>query len=102
MTANGKGTVAAFDFDGTLTRRDSLFPFLHHFAGTADFFVNLAKTSPALMGYAMRTMRNGEAKEAVLRCFLGDRVLADVAAACETFAAHRLPALLRADAMDRL
>jgi HAD superfamily hydrolase (TIGR01490 family) len=101
MTARTGDTVAAFDFDGTLTRRDSLLPFLRHYVGTARFLAMMAAMSPVLAAYLLRAMRNDRAKEAVLRRFLGGEALADVDAAGESFALRRLPALLRAEAFER-
>ncbi len=41
-------TVAAFDFDGTLTRRDTMFPFLADFAGVGRLARALANAVPHL------------------------------------------------------
>jgi HAD superfamily hydrolase (TIGR01490 family) len=40
--------VAAFDFDGTITRRDTLGPFLARVCGRARLYTELARRSPAL------------------------------------------------------
>lgn len=96
-----KITVAAFDFDGTLTRRDSLLPFLLYAAGPVNFAIKMTKASPALLAYAARLMRNDTAKEKLLRTFLHQRPLADIEAIGTRFARERVPAMLLGDAYAR-
>ena len=45
--------VAAFDFDGTLTHRDTLLPFLLHVAGPVKFLIKMVIVAPILLGYAL-------------------------------------------------
>jgi phosphatidylglycerophosphatase C len=97
----GKITVAAFDFDGTLTRRDSLLPFLLYAAGPVNFAIKMTRASPALLAYAARLMRNDAAKEKLLRTFLHQRPLADIEAIGTRFARERVPAMLLDDAYAR-
>jgi HAD superfamily phosphoserine phosphatase-like hydrolase len=55
--ASGTGrTVAAFDFDGTLTRRDSLLPFLARVRGWPRTMLALAQVSPR---YALMVLGRG-------------------------------------------
>ena len=46
--------VAVFDFDGTLTRRDSLLPFLHRAVGRFRFLWGMLVLTPMLLRYALR------------------------------------------------
>lgn len=72
--ASGKRQIAAFDFDGTLTVRDSLVPFLRRVAGGAG----LARACVAEVRALYRDMKGGqreEGKERVLqRVFRGESV----------------------------
>jgi HAD superfamily hydrolase (TIGR01490 family) len=45
--------VAAFDFDGTLSRKDSLGPFLELVCGRAQLYRELARRAPVLAGVAV-------------------------------------------------
>ena len=54
--------VAAFDFDGTLTRGDTLLPFLAAGLGWPRFAWALLRTSPWLVGHAVKLVRNDVAK----------------------------------------
>lgn len=49
-------SVAFFDFDGTLTRGDSLIPFLSMVRGRTRFVLDLLVAFPALVAYAMRVL----------------------------------------------
>ncbi len=96
-----KPVVAAFDFDGTLTRRDTLLPFLLHALGTAAVMRHALVLSPTLAGYALGLIRNDVAKERVFAQTIsgtGIDVLRDKAA---EFAEHKLPGLVRPEALRR-
>ncbi len=94
--------LALFDFDGTLTRRDTLMPFLRYYAGTAHFVKGLAQLSPQLLAYALRFRRNDVTKESVLRHFFQGAPIGDLHRTGREFASEILPSLTRASLMDRL
>lgn len=94
--------VAAFDFDGTLTYRDTLIPFLYYYAGPLVFIRNIARSAPTLTAYGLRLMRNDVAKERVLKKFLAGVSLATLQRQGQAFARDRLPGLLRPSALRRL
>jgi len=97
-----KPVVAAFDFDGTLTRRDTLLPFLLHVIGAAAVMRHGFILLPTLVGYGLGMIRNDVTKERVLtRSFSGTDmgVLRDKAA---QFAEDKLPELIRPEASRRL
>jgi HAD superfamily hydrolase (TIGR01490 family) len=97
-----KPTIAAFDFDGTLTRRDTLLPFLLHTLGAAAVARHALLLSPTLAGYALGLIGNGVAKERVLvRCLAGMHK-DELQQEAERFAVFVLPGLLREDAVQRL
>ena len=97
-----KPVVAAFDFDGTLTRHDTLFPFLLHVAGMVYLFNKIIYLSPILAGYAVGLVRNDIAKVKVLRCFLANMEMTRLRLFALQFAGQKLPGLLRPEAMQRL
>lgn len=97
-----KMVVAAFDFDGTLTHRDTLFPFLLHVAGPLEFSFKFLSLLPTLSLYALGMMKNDIAKIKVLRRFLADMDMAALQQQALQFAEKKLPSLLRSEAMQRL
>lgn len=70
--------IAAFDFDGTLTQRDTLMPFLARGLGWPRFLLALLRCSPWLAGYALRVVRNDVAKARLMRATLGGRTLVEM------------------------
>jgi phosphatidylglycerophosphatase C len=90
--------IVAFDFDGTLTCRDSFLAFLVWRAGGTSFLSGLASLGPAFLAYALRRDR-GELKGAFVRQFLGGVGRAELEIEAETFARDHLDALIRPDAL---
>lgn len=70
--------VAAFDFDGTLTRGDTLLPFLARGLGWPRLLWGMLCCAPWLVGYALRLVRNDVAKARLMQATLGGRSLAEV------------------------
>ena len=93
--------VAAFDFDGTLSTRDNVVPFLVRVAGRRD-------AARAVLAGAARTSLAGRAgwsrdglKEAVTRAVLAGREAELVDAVAEALATEIVERHLRADALER-
>lgn len=64
-----KRHIAAFDFDGTLTKKDSLFEFLLFTQGKWRTFLGLAILSPAVMAMFLGIIDNNRCKEIMLSYF---------------------------------
>ena len=101
MPQENKPVVAAFDFDGTLTRRDTLLPFLLYLLGGAQVLRHALVLAPTLAGYGLGMIRNDVAKERVFaRCLAGMRI-EELQQEAERFASLVLPGLLRQEALQR-
>ena len=94
--------VAAFDFDGTLTRRDTLVPFLVHVAGWPAVGRVLAVRAVPLALVLVGRRGRGAQKEQVLGRLLAGRKLSDVEAAAEAFADAVVAGRLRPEMVERL
>ena len=92
------GAVAAFDFDGTMTCRDSFVAFLAWRAGGMAFGTGLATLTPAFLGYATNRDR-GALKAALVKRFLGGRTRATVEEEARRFCAATFGTLIRPDAL---
>ena len=66
-------TISAFDFDGTLTRADTLGPFLREVAGTPAMLRALAADAPRLALAGIGRGSRDAAKERLLRRLVGGR-----------------------------
>ena len=94
--------VAIFDFDGTLTRRDTLLPFLRYLLGTPAFLVRLLAALPVLAAMALHLVGRDRAKEKVLRLFLRGLPAEELARRGAEFARVMLPRLIRPAALEQL
>lgn len=99
---SGRPVVAAFDFDGTITYRDTLLPFLVQLVGWAGVLRAVVPLLPTLLGYGLRLIPNSVAKERVLHHFLAGRDDAALQQAGERYAHEQLPAMVRPAALARL
>jgi len=90
--------VVAFDFDGTLTVRDSFTAFLRRRAGKRAWATGLVRLSPAIAAYA-RDRDRGRLKAASVREFLLGVPRETLEAEAEAFAARVWDRFMRPDAL---
>jgi phosphatidylglycerophosphatase C len=95
-------TVAAFDFDGTLTQRDTLGPFLREVAGTAAFARALAADAPRLALAGVRAASRDDAKERMFRRLLRGRAHADLATLGDAYGMRVATTGLRPEMVERV
>ena len=100
--AQPERVVAAFDFDGTLTRRDTLLPYLCRSLGWPRFLLAMLQSSPWLVAYACRLISNHKAKARLLQVSLGGRSVAEVERWSTDFVARYLPEQWRPEALAKL
>jgi phosphatidylglycerophosphatase C len=91
MPEVNRPVIAAFDFDGTLTRRDTLLPFLIHSLGWPKFLWAILLSSPWLVAFALRLMRNHRAKARLLKVSLAGLSEAQAQQQAQRFVALYLP-----------
>ena len=96
-----KPVVAAFDFDGTLTRRDTLLPFLCHVFGATTVMRHALVLAPTLAAYCLGMIRNDIAKERVFVQTIGGLAIDKLRDQAAQFSEHKLPGLIRPEAMRR-
>lgn len=102
MAAKNLPVVAAFDFDKTLTYGDTLVPYAISSIGLAATMFAVGKQLPQLAKfYFDRSQRQQTKEEFLTYCFAG-KPLAEMFQTGELFAKHKLPKLLRPQAMERL
>jgi len=95
---SGFRPLVAFDFDGTLTVRDSFVAFLQWRAGLRRLALGVTRLGPAVARYLSHPDR-GRLKEAVVREFLTGLTQAELDAETHAFAVRNARALLRRDAL---
>ncbi len=61
--------LALFDFDGTITTKDSMVKFIQYAVGKRKYYFGLLRLSPMLMAYKLNLYPNDKAKERLLAYF---------------------------------
>ena len=79
-------TIHAFDFDGTLTTRDTLLLFIRHARGWWALFGGLLLFSPLLVLMKLHLADNGRTKERLFRHYFSGMLERDFDALCQSFA----------------
>jgi HAD superfamily hydrolase (TIGR01490 family) len=95
-------TLALFDFDGTITTRDSFAAFLPFAVGWPRFLIGISLLSPVLTGYILKFISNSTAKQVVFRHFFKDWTFERFNECCNNFSIQQLPGLIRPHALERL
>ena len=90
--------LVAFDFDGTLTTRDSFLAFLAWRCGVFRYALGVARLAGPFIAYLLDRDR-GRFKAAAIAEFLAGQTRATLEAKAQAFAAETAPSLLRPDAM---
>ena len=96
-----RSVIVAFDFDKTLTRRDSVVPFLRLVSGSAVLIGKLTVRTHRVVPAVVRRQRDSLRAEATRLVFTG-RPFADVERAAEMFGAQLVARGLRNDTLSRL
>ncbi len=99
---NKKKVIAAFDFDGTLTTRDSLLQFLFYTSGTQRTLFAILKSSLTLLGTCLGLASRQEAKEALIASLYKGIYKKDLLSLGEAFASTQLNQILRPIMIQRL
>ena len=86
--------IAFFDFDGTVTRKDSLLEFIKYSKGNRAFYFGFAIHAPMLIAYKLQIISNHRAKEIMLRYYFNQL--------CERFTSQVLPSLIRSKALREI
>ena len=101
---NGK-KIAFFDFDGTITTRDSLLEIIKFLKGRAAFYTGILLNMPLFIAYQINLISGDLLKEKILSYFFSGIPENIFQERCDLFADRILPGLIRPGAvaeMDRL
>jgi HAD superfamily hydrolase (TIGR01490 family) len=93
--------LALFDFDGTLTDRDTMLAFCKHVRGPTRFWLGMVWLTPVFAAMALKLIPNDRAKVLFLTHFLGGMERSALHEAAASFADH-IDGWLRPGARERL
>lgn len=94
--------LAVFDFDGTLTEKDSFLAFIRYYKGTLPFYSGMLQLSPWLLAYKLKLYPNWKAKEKVLTYFFAHTAEENFREKGRRFAIELIPKMLRPKAKEAL
>lgn len=97
-----KKSLALFDFDGTVTSKDSLFAFLVFSRGWIRFILGMLFLSPVLAAFKLGLVQNWKAKELLLTYFFKDMSEPAFQQLCTRFTAEVIPRIIRKKARERI
>ena len=97
-----KKGIAFFDFDGTITTKDTLLEFIKFSKGSFLFYLGFLINSPYLVAMKLGLISNQVAKEKVLRFFFKNKDINEFNELCNKFALEEIPKLIRLKAKQEI
>ena len=94
--------VAFFDFDGTITTKDSLEDFIQFAVGKTRYYFGLLILSPILIGYLTKLIRNDMAKQKLMSHFFKGWDIKQFNQVAEKYSANRIDKIVRPKARAKL
>jgi len=94
--------IAFFDFDGTITTKDTLLEFVKFSKGRSRFYLGFFLTSPWMLAYKLKITSNHKAKEKFLSWFFRNCDRDVFQEWCRRFAAEKIPGLIRPKALQEI
>lgn len=94
--------IYVFDFDGTITTRDTFALFLRYYAGTTTWALNIVRLMPTFIAYKLGRIDRHAVKHAVINRFFAGKSEEDVNARAVQFAQEVIPGLVRPAALHRI
>lgn len=94
--------LVIFDFDGTITTRDTLLEFIRFYSGNVKFFIGFLLASPAIILSKFKVIPNWRAKEIVLTWFFKNENVEHFNTKGKIFAADRTPHFIRPEAQQQI
>jgi len=97
-----KKKLALFDFDGTITTKDTLIDFIQFAKGKKRFFIGMAMLSPMLIAYKLKLIKNYRAKEYMLSHFFKNITKDEFNKIAKEYSLNHIPNILREDAIKKI
>lgn len=101
-TSQGTSRLILFDFDGTITTKDTLIEFVRFYRGRKRFLLGMLMLAPVLGLLLLKLMPNWKAKQFFLARFFKGESLIDFNARCLQFSSRVLPGLIRPEAQQAI
>ena len=94
--------LSLFDFDGTITKDDSLIKFIRFVVGDAKFIAGMVFLSPMLTVYKLGLIPNYKAKQMMLLYFFKGMSEAKLQEVANTYSLNHIDTILRPKAIEKI
>ena len=101
ISGTGRKVIAAFDFDGTIIKRDSLFVFIWYAVSIKRIVLSTLKVMPYLVLYKLKVIPNFKAKEKLFTALFKGVSIADFNILCKDFAVV-IQKMVKPEALKRI
>ena len=98
-TVPPKDGLIVFDFDGTITTKDTFALFLRYYAGFWVWLKNILSLLPVFISYKLGRINRHAVKAAVVKKFFAGELSSKVDARAKDFAQNVIPSLIRPKAL---
>jgi phosphatidylglycerophosphatase C len=94
--------IAFFDFDGTITRKDTLPEVIKFQKGKVAFYIGFIIYAPLLIAYKLKWLPNDRVKQKILTYFFAGTPESVFQEKCDLFAEKIIPGLVRPGALREI
>ena len=94
--------LSLFDFDGTITKKDSMFCFIRFAVGRPAFYWGLLVLSPFLVAYRLKLILGDAAKRRLIKYFFKGWGVTKFMLLADQFSREQIGKITRTTAMDRI
>lgn len=95
-------SIAFFDFDGTITSKDTLAEIIKFAKGKLNYYAGILILSPIIASYKIGLLSNHRAKEIMLQFFFKGMPVNKFQNICNQFTKTKLPELIRQQALSEI
>lgn len=94
--------IALFDFDGTITTKDSLSDFIQYALGKKAYYKGLLALLPSLIAYKLKLIPNNVAKERLISHFFKNWDSADFQKIADRYSIKKIDKIIRPHAIKMI
>ncbi len=94
--------IAFFDFDGTITKKDSTIKFIRYLVGDIKFFIGIFFLLPFIILYMLKIISNNLIKQIIITYYFKGKDIEDVQRKAEYFSKNYLQSILREKALEKI
>jgi phosphatidylglycerophosphatase C len=100
--SNAELNLALFDFDGTITTKDTFTPFVYFATHWARIALGSVLLAPMILGYKLGLVSGTKMRAAVVRLGFWGRAHAEVLELGARYSEQVIPRVVRSDALERI